>query len=244
MALLPTMAAARLEQGGQLTPAAMTPVEAYVRGAFASDLIRGRSDPAATARIVDQVSALTGLDHGLVASLGGRVDPQTFLRERFRLQGRIGSVYDANVTGWDPFPTSAERRADDPVLGGSVAPISTAADDFITRAVGWKPKGPYTLYDRSIGHGWVWGDGVLAESLTDLRQALALDPHLRVLVAHGYTDVITPYFASQLMLDQLPPMGDPTRLKLAVYPGGHMFYARPDSRAALHHDALALFEAR
>ena len=241
MALLPSMAAARLEHDGQLTPAAMAPIEDYVRGAFATDLIKGRADPAATARIVDQVSALTGLDHALVASLGGRVDPQTYLRERFRREGKIASIYDANVTGWDPFPDSGERRADDPILGGSIAPLSSAATDFITRTVGWKPNGPYALYNRPLAKAWVWGDGVLPEALTDLRQALALDPRMRVLVAHGYTDVITPYFASRMMLDQIPPMGDPGRLRLVVYPGGHMFYARPDSRAALHRDVEALF---
>jgi carboxypeptidase C (cathepsin A) len=242
IARLPSMAAARLEHDGQLTPQALAPVEDYARGAFAVDLLKGRSDPAATGRIVDQVSALTGLDHGLVASLGGRVDPQTYLRERFRGDGLIASIYDANVTDQDPFPFSAQRRADDPILGASIAPISAAATDFMTRTVDWKAGRAYVLYNREIDKAWLWGDGELAESLTDLRQALTLDPRLKVIIAHGYSDIITPYFASRMMIDQFPPMGDPSRLKLAVYPGGHMFYARPDSRAALHRDVQALYE--
>jgi carboxypeptidase C (cathepsin A) len=241
VARLPSMAAARLEQEGRLTPAAVAPAEAYARGDFALDLLKGRSDPAAQGRLADQVSALTGLDHALVASLGGRVDPPTYLRERFRTEGRIASIYDANVTSWDPFPRSAQRRADDPILGASIAPISAAASDLVTRTLGWKAGRAYTLYNRAIDEAWLWGDGKIPESLTDLRQALALDPNLKVLIAHGYTDVITPYFGSRLMIDQFPPMGDPGRLRLAVYPGGHMFYARPDSRMALHRDVEALF---
>jgi carboxypeptidase C (cathepsin A) len=72
-----------------------------------------------------------------------------------------------------------------------------------------------------------------------LRGALALDGKLRVLVAHGFTDLVTPYFANQLLLNQLPRFDD--RLALAVYPGGHMFYFREDSRAAFRQDALRLY---
>jgi carboxypeptidase C (cathepsin A) len=51
-------------------------------------------------------------------------------------------------------------------------------------------------------------------------------------VAHGLFDLATPYFGSQRVLDQLPPFAT-ARLKLVVYPGGHMFYSRDGSRQAL-----------
>jgi carboxypeptidase C (cathepsin A) len=68
------------------------------------------------------------------------------------------------------------------------------------------------------------------ESVSELRQILALDPKLKVLVAHGLFDLATPYFGSQIVLDQLPPFA--SRVKLVVYPGGHMFYSRDTSRQA------------
>ena len=71
---LPSMAAAHLENQGKLTPAAMAEVEAYVRGPFATDLLRGRADPEATARLVQHVTELTGLDPALVQRMGGRVE--------------------------------------------------------------------------------------------------------------------------------------------------------------------------
>ena len=76
----------------------------------------------------------------------------------------------------------------------------------------------------------------------DLKRALALDPHLRVLVAHGLTDQVTPYFASKLLIDQIPPMGDPGRVQFKVYGGGHMVYLQDKSRAALREDARKLIE--
>ena len=52
---------------------------------------------------------------------------------------------------------------------------------------------------------WDFGRGLNpAESVSQLRQILALDPKLKVLVAHGLFDLATPYFGSQIVLDQLP----------------------------------------
>ena len=89
------------------------------------------------------------------------------------------------------------------------------------------------------------GDNQLGETgsalpIADLKKAMALDSTMRVLVAHGITDQVTPYFASQLLLDQVPPMGDANRLRLKVYGGGHMLYFDDKSRAALREDARKL----
>ena len=72
-----------------------------------------------------------------------------------------------------------------------------------------------------------------------MRIALALDPRLAVLIAHGLFDLVTPYLATQLLLDQLPQAELGGRIRLSVYPGGHMFYTNDASRAALRDDAVA-----
>jgi carboxypeptidase C (cathepsin A) len=94
-----------------------------------------------------------------------------------------------------------------------------------------------------VARDWDWGQGQ-PEVIGDLKQDLALDPRFRVLIAHGLTDEVTPYFATQLLIDQIPPMGDPNRLRLAVYGGGHMVYALDQSRAALRADAQRLIEGK
>jgi carboxypeptidase C (cathepsin A) len=66
---------------------------------------------------------------------------------------------------------------------------------------------------------------------------------LRVLVVHGLSDLVTPYFQSRLILDQLPPTLVKDRVKLAVYGGGHMFYSRDASRTAFRTDASALYKS-
>lgn len=240
VARLPSMAAARLEREGALDEAAMRDVEAYARGEYLHDLMAGRSDPAAIDRAARKVAGLIGLDPQLVRRLGARVNNFTFTREVLRDEGRFVSAYDTAVTNYDPFPHAAEREGDDAILQGSLAPLTTAIVDYTRRVLGWRPEGEYVTLNIPLNRGWQ-DDGGPESSVKELRKAMALDGRLRVLVAHGYTDVRTPYFASRLVIDQIPPMGDAARLQFAVYPGGHMFYSRPESARRFHDDVRAVY---
>ena len=241
---LPSMAAANYErQGKALSPAQMAQVEDYARGEFVSDLMKGRRDPAAVERLVGKVTAYTGLNPDFVRKSGGRIQIGAFLRELYRDKGRIASVYDSNVTQEDPFPWSADGRRGDPILDAIIAPTTSAMVDFATRIVGWKAEGRFNALSYDVGENWEKGVE-LTEATTDLRQAIAADPKMKVLIVHGYDDLSCPYFVSRLVIDQMPIGGDPARVKLALYPGGHMFYSRPASMAAFRNDVLAVFGGR
>jgi carboxypeptidase C (cathepsin A) len=64
---------------------------------------------------------------------------------------------------------------------------------------------------------------------------------MRVLIAHGLTDVVTPYFETQMVLDQIARLGDPDRLRFNTYTGGHMFYSKDESRRRFRDDVRAIF---
>lgn len=241
---LPSMAAAHFErQGKPLTTQQMAEVETYARGEFVSDLLKGRRDAAAVSRIVDRIVAYTGLERTVVAQSGGRVEDGLYLRGIEREKGRVGSVYDANVTAEDPFPWSARRRSGDPILDAIIAPTTSAMVDFVTRVVGWKVEGRYYALSSEVGRNWE-RSSELQNSVTDLRQAVATDPKMRVLIVHGYNDLACPYFASVLIVDQMAIPGDASRVRVREYPGGHMFYSRPESLAALRADAIELYSQR
>ena len=239
---LPSEAAANYErQGKPLNAQTLAEVEDYARTEFAVDLLKGRSDPAAVERIVARVTRYTGLDPQLVRHMGGRVDPGVFLRELYREQGKLASVYDSNVTTWDPYPWSQQQRTGDPILDAIIAPTTSAMVDFMTRTVGWKAEGRYNALSNAVNQAWEKNWFTQVESVSDLRKAVAADGKLRVLIVHGYDDLSCPFFASQLIVDQMPPMGDPGRVRLAIYPGGHMFYSRPDSQQAFRRDVMRLY---
>jgi carboxypeptidase C (cathepsin A) len=233
---LPSMAAANLERKHQLSAQTMAPVIAYARGDYAADLLRGRSDPQATTRIVDRVAELTGLDKTFVQRAGGRIEIGAYLREVHRADGTIGSVYDSNVTSFDPFPFSPDQRSGDPLLEGIVAPTTTAMVDFVTRIVGWNVIGRYNALSFDVNRQWDQDSAVLRRgAVPDLREAIAADPKLRVLIVHGWNDLSCPFMGS------VPVMGDATRVAVREYPGGHMFYSRKESQAALRADVQELF---
>lgn len=244
MLTLPTIAAANLERHGKLSDAAMADIVAYTRGDYVTDLLKGRSEPAALERIVQRVTTLSGLDADFVRRSGGRLDTQAFLREVFRSEGKLGSRYDANVTAWDPFPFAPQQRTNDPILDGIIAPTTTAMVDFITRTVGWNYVGRYNALSYEVNSAWDRDSkGRERGSVAQLRQAVAIDPKLHVLIVHGWGDLSCPFMASVLIVDQMPLMGDPARVQVRSYPGGHMFYSRPDSQALLRSDVRKLYSA-
>jgi len=240
MISLPSMTAANLERQGKLSgPAALAEVEAYDRTEYAVDLFRGRSDPQAIERLTAKVSAFTGLDPAIVRRSEGRIDTGTYLREIHRAEGKIGSVYDSNVTAFDPFPEAPQQQSNDPILDAIIAPATSAAVDLVTNQVGWKVNARYNLLSYEVNRAW---DRDNSDSpVTDLRKAIANDPKMHVMIAHGMDDLSCPYFASRLIIDQMPGFGVQQRVKLSLYAGGHMFYSRADSAAQFRRDALAMY---
>ena len=239
---LPSMAAAHLERQHNLSGDSMAPVIAYARGEYATDLLKGRSDPQAAARLITHVTELTGLDENFVRRSGGRIETGAFLREVAREHGEIGSVYDSNVTSFDPFPFAPAQRSNDPLLESIIAPTTSAMVDFVTRVVGWKVEARYNTLSYEVNGDWDQGGASLRRgAVPDLRQAVATDPKLRVLIVHGWNDLSCPFMGSILTVDQMPVMGDPSRVSVHEYPGGHMFYSRPDSRSTFKKDVEAMF---
>lgn len=236
---LPTMAAvAREKEKGSVIRADMADVERYAKSEFLTDLLKGEADAEATNRIADKVSTLTGIDQAVSRRLAGRFLAIEFRREFDRKNGKVTGRYDASVTGLDPDPDSSFFHFGDPSGEPLFAPLSSAAVDLTTRKLNWRPDGSYHLMSSAADKGWDWGRGLNPpESITQLRQILALDPKLKLLVAHGLFDLATPYFGSKILLDQLPAYATPDRVKLEVYPGGHMFYSRDPSRKAFRDEA-------
>ena len=247
VASLPSYAAvarqAKALATGPVTRADLADVELYARGDFLLDLIKGVADPEATDRLADKVASLTGIDQTVSRRLAGRFDISEFRREFDRKNGKVAGRYDASVQGDDPNPDSSFFHFDDQSGDSLTAPLTSAVVDLTTRKLNWRPDGSYELLNGQVNRDWDFGRGLRpAESVSQLRQVLALDPKLKVLVAHGLFDLATPYFGSKIVLDQLPAYAAPPRVKLVVYPGGHMFYSRDASRQAFRTEVEALMQ--
>jgi len=243
VASLPSFAAVAKQAKGPVTRSDLADVERYASGDFLLDLVKGEADTEATNRLADRVAGLTGIDQSVSRRLAGRFDISEFRREFDRKNGRVTGRYDGSVLGLDPNPDSSRSRSSDPSGDVLTAPLTSAAVELTTRKLNWRPDGSYELLSGAVNMSWDFGRGISPpESASDIRQILALDPKLKILVGHGLFDLATPYYGSKILLDQLPAFARPPRVKLVVYPGGHMFYSRDDARKAFRGEAEALMK--
>src|SRR6185312_654453 len=239
---LPSQVAAARALQGPVTRADVADAETYAATDYLLDLVRGEHDPAALDRLAEHVAALTGIDPAVVRRARGRLDTDVFLHELERRNGHVGSVYDATISSPDPNPRRPLSDYPDPVLEGFKGPVTTAMVAIYGGKLNWRPDAVYHLSNDAVFAHWDWGHGMgRPEAVSALQAALSLDPRLHVLIAHGLFDLRTPYFATALILRGLPDVGAADRVRLTVYPGGHMFYSQDASRSALRDDIRALF---
>ena len=157
---------------------------------------------------------------------------------------RQARAIDATFAVDDPYPDQVASRGPDPLLDGVVRAYGGAYAAYARDELGFKTEMTYNLLASDISGKWDWeGSGRAGASVVDdLRSLLAVTPSFRLLIAHGYSDMVTPYAATRYVLDHLPQLGDPMRAQLRLYRGGHMLYLDPGSRHAFSEDAKAFYQ--
>lgn len=244
--MLPSLAATHLARQGAGAPLAprLAEVERWALSDYLTALAAGPAGlPEA---VVARLAALTGLSPALVRESHGRIPVGRFIKEYARAQARVLSRYDGTVDGPDIAPASPWPQGPDPVLDRAVPAWTSAFVAYVRGELGYATDVTYRLLEPEIGSKWDYGLAPgrqgYADALDDLQAGRALNPALEALVAHGLTDLVTPYLASRYLLDQLPPLAGAAPIAFRAYPGGHMFYMREASRRALTEDARALYE--
>ncbi|HZB92019.1 MAG TPA: septum formation initiator, partial [Stellaceae bacterium] len=239
---LPSYAAVAMAAHQAPTPAALADAERFALG----DYLTGLAAPLAN-RPKDfyaHIAEMIGVGEPIVARWAGRVPPAIYVKERDRDEGEILSRYDGTVAAPDPDPGNP-NPTEDPILQGTIAPFTRAFTAYARNELGFRTDLGYRLLSDEVNHHWQWHDG--NEGRRDigageaLAHALSLAPHLKLLVAHGMTDLTTPYMMSRYVIDHLPAKLVAERVTLKLYPGGHMMYLRAGSRHQLREDAAEFY---
>ncbi|MRG54305.1 peptidase [Phyllobacterium sp. SYP-B3895] len=76
-------------------------------------------------------------------------------------------------------------------------------------------------------------------STPDLSEALRLSPHLKLLILHGYEDLVAPGFQTELDLKKAA-LGD--RIPVKWFEGGHMIYLAEEARAPMKAELDKFFD--
>ena len=238
---LPSLAAAHLAAENRLTPEALAKAEKFALTdyltALAGPPLSGEAAHALYARVAD----ITGLPIETLAKARGFVTDNYVKTLR---AGKIVSRYDADYAVDDPFPEDRSPHSPDPVLDGVARAYGGAFADYARNELGFHTEMTYKLLAGDVTGHWDWGHGRAQVGVdSDLRVLLSFDPHFRVLIANGMTDLVTPFAQSRYVLDHLPPTSPPGRAQLKLYRGGHMLYLDPQARKAFSQDAGAFYKA-
>jgi len=239
---LPSLAAAELERKGTFSQQALAEAERFALTDYLSTLAGPPPTGEAAHAFYARVAQISGLPEDVVARSRGFIR-DAFVKKLRGGEGKIVSRYDATFAVPDPFPEQEIARGPDPILDGLTRAYGATFANYARDELGFKTDMTYILLASDIAGKWDWDGGRASASITDdLRELLALTPSFRLMVAHGLSDMVTPYATSRYVLDHLPPIGDPSRTQLRLYRGGHMFYLNQESRKAFAADVKTFYQ--
>jgi carboxypeptidase C (cathepsin A) len=243
---IPSLAAAALDRKGELTAERLAEAERFALNEYLTTLAGPRPRGEAARSFYTRVAEITGMPLDVVTRARGFIR-DNYVKHLRGAEGLVVSRYDVNFTGPDPHPESLTPRGPDPLLATLSRTYSGAMAAYVRDELGYKTDLTYVLLSGEANSRWDWGGrGANRDNASvdeDLRALFTLDPAFRLLIVHGYADLVTPYAVSRYLLDHLPDFPNPTRAQLKVYRGGHMFYIDDGSRISFTNDARSFYAA-
>jgi carboxypeptidase C (cathepsin A) len=240
---LPSLAAAELQRKGTFSKQALTQAEHFAMTDYLTTLAGPPLQGQAAQAFYARVAAMTGLPEDVVARQRGFID-DAYVKDLQLPTHKVVSHYDVTFALDDPNPESPSQYAPDPILDGVVRSFGSAFVAYARNELGFKTDMTYNLLNSEIANKWDWNSGRSQPSVVqDLRDLLELTPSFHLMIAHGYSDMVTPFAVTQYVLDHLPPSLAKGRTHLRLYRGGHMFYLDPGSRKAFTADARTMYPA-
>ena len=147
----------------------------------------------------------------------------------------------------------ADKAAEGPVLGDPASYMTGAAytavfNDYLMRDLKVTMDRPYFTSAEGMGGSWNWKpvpDGAYWEptyvsTARSLSEAMHRNTRMKVMVANGYYDLITPFFDAEYTFARhnFPQ----ERIEMTYYEAGHMMYNRQEDFDALAKDVRKFLE--
>jgi carboxypeptidase C (cathepsin A) len=206
-------------------------------------------DAQTQAHLAQRLSEFIGLDPDYLLRANLRVSSARFEGELLRGQGQIVGRYDGRFAG-----NAMDRNAGEPEFDPSyeaVAPaFITTFTAYAKTELNWHTDQLYHALPGDVVNNWnfrrrgFFGRVLAPTVIPDLREALHVNPNLRVFAACGTFDLATPFYTTEYELTNVGL--DPTvrsRITFGYYPSGHMIYLNDDALRTLRAD-LGRFYAR
>ncbi len=179
--------------------------------------------------IAKKLSKFTGLDTKTILQSNLRIDSTFFRDALLKDQQKVIGRFDGRAA-WPTVNNNYNSPAFDPSYNVARGPFTNAMMAYLTDDLGWEDKRIYEILTDKV-HPWSWNNSNSYVNVTsNLAFSLQENPHLKVLVQCGKTDLATPPYG---ILHSIAHMDISTehRKNFSVkwYDAGHMFYLnQPD----------------
>jgi carboxypeptidase C (cathepsin A) len=217
----------------------------FAFGDYAAALLKGNSlDEASRASLASRLEKYSGIDAATWLVHDLRIDPTFFRSELLRNEGKVVGRFDGRVA-WDATDKAAQSPGYDPSYSLAYGAFSTAMLDFLGRELAYKEDRPYEILTGKV-QPWRWDANNEVVNLSDrLSTAMRDNPHLKVLVMGGHTDLATPPEGVAYSVRHMLNLPENVRKNITTtfYDGGHMFYLNPPDLLKTRTDLLDFLKA-
>ncbi|MBN3581236.1 peptidase S10 [Algoriphagus aestuarii] len=215
----------------------------FAYGDYLTALYKGeKQSEGEKSSIADKLAYFTGLDKKFILRSDNQILMHRFKKELLREEGQAIGTLDGRY-----YATETDKAAEGPVLGDPSSYMTGAAytatwNDYLTRELGVMMDRPYYTSAVGMGGNWNWKpvpDGAYLEpsyvsTARSLSEAMHRNTAMKVMVANGYYDLITPFFDAEYTFARhnFPQ----ERIEMKYYEAGHMMYNHQEDFDALAKD--------
>ena len=201
-------------------------VEAFAANEYAAALFQGAGLAAKDRKaVVGKLARYTGLTPEYIERTDLRIEIFRFCKELLRDEHRTVGRLDSRFTGRDR-DAAGEEFEFDPAMVEIFGAYAAAMNDYVRTELKFEADLPYEVI-KAFYADWGWKDYAnrYAPVGDQLRQAMSMNPRMRVFVANGYYDLATPHYGSDYTVSHLalaPELRE--NVSVSYYEAGHMMY--------------------
>ncbi|HYE61067.1 MAG TPA: hypothetical protein VD997_03645 [Phycisphaerales bacterium] len=222
---------------------AVKEAETFARTEYLTALAQGDSlAPGERDRVVKRLAELTGVSEDFIRRSNLRIRIHQFTKELLRSEGRTVGRFDSRYKGIDKDGVN-DTYDYDPSYAAIQGPFTGALNQYVREELNYETDLNYEILTGNVQPWNLGANNRYAETAETLRRAMTTNPSLRLMVACGYYDLATPFYAADYTVSHLGL--DPAlrgNAEVHRYKGGHMMYLRLEDLKKLKLDAASFYD--
>jgi len=186
--------------------------------------------------LAKQLNEITGISKEKYLIHDCRISDALFFKYLLEEQKKTIGRMDARDTGC--LTVAPDALISDPSFKHDGI-FTSLMNDYLVKELQYKESNPYQIFS-SEAH-MLWDFSPVSFKFLNikpfLRQAMMVNPELKVFVINGYYDLATPFFNNEYIFQQLDlPEEMRENISMKNYVGGHMMYLDLSTRKELRKD--------